>query len=136
MSEVVLGLIVRDGLVLLGLRSPNRHARPGCWDLIGGHVEPGEGLKDALVRELAEELGVRPLVFHAITTLDAASEAGAPASFHIFRIDAFLGEPRLANDEHTELRWFSSDEACALRNLASPLYLDIFRRLGASATAT
>jgi 8-oxo-dGTP diphosphatase len=29
------------------------------WDLPGGHVEPGESLTDAVVREVAEESGVR-----------------------------------------------------------------------------
>ncbi len=32
--------------------------RRGVWFLPGGHVEPGEGARAALVRELDEELGV------------------------------------------------------------------------------
>lgn len=30
----------------------------GCWSLPGGHVEPGESLEGAAVRELHEELGI------------------------------------------------------------------------------
>ena len=31
---------------------------PGYWDLIGGHIEEGETPKEALVREIKEELGI------------------------------------------------------------------------------
>jgi ADP-ribose pyrophosphatase YjhB (NUDIX family) len=31
----------------------------GCWSLPGGKVEFGEPVKDAIVREIAEEIGVR-----------------------------------------------------------------------------
>ena len=31
---------------------------PNCWDLIGGHVEDGETVEEALIREVKEELGI------------------------------------------------------------------------------
>lgn len=31
---------------------------PGYWDLIGGHIEPGETPEEALQREIMEELGI------------------------------------------------------------------------------
>ncbi|NLZ92664.1 MAG: NUDIX domain-containing protein, partial [Firmicutes bacterium] len=37
---------------------------PGYWDLIGGHIEEGENPKEALVREIKEELGIE---IHGIT---------------------------------------------------------------------
>ena len=33
---------------------------PGAWNFFGGHIEEGELPKDALIRELTEELGVIP----------------------------------------------------------------------------
>ena len=60
--------------------------------------------------------------------IDFGIEAGRPVHFHVFYIDAFEGEPRLANAEHTELRWFSLDEALVLPDLASPTrYPPVFR---------
>lgn len=38
-------------------RSPSRRLFPGCWDVVGGHVEPGETLHQALAREVEEETG-------------------------------------------------------------------------------
>ena len=52
-----------DRTVLLGLRSPAKNVWPGYWDIIGGHVEDGESLDDALIREVQEEVGVVPSQF-------------------------------------------------------------------------
>jgi ADP-ribose pyrophosphatase YjhB (NUDIX family) len=51
MRVCVGALVVSDGLVLLGLRAPNK-SYPNCWDIFGGCVEAGESLDDALRREL------------------------------------------------------------------------------------
>jgi len=57
--EIVAGLLVRGGRVLLCHRSAGRQWFPDVWDLPGGHVERGELPIKALVRELKEELGIR-----------------------------------------------------------------------------
>ena len=57
--EVVAGLLVRDGRVLLCHRFAGRQWFPDVWDLPGGHVECGEPPINALARELEEELGIR-----------------------------------------------------------------------------
>jgi 8-oxo-dGTP diphosphatase len=119
------GMIVRAGRVLLGRRAPHRRVCPDTWDLIGGHVEPGETLDQALVRELAEEIGIAPTAFAEIAMIDFTEEAGEAVHFHLFRVTAFDGEPRLANDEHSDLRWFAFAEAAALPDLASARYRPI-----------
>src|SRR5215213_6269328 len=47
-------------LVLLGRREAGRAFYPGVWDVLGGHLEPGETSEQALARELREEVGVTP----------------------------------------------------------------------------
>ncbi len=116
------GMIIRAGRVLLGRRAPHRRICPDTWDLIGGHAEPGETLEQALVRELGEEIGIAPTAFHDVGTIDFTEEAGEAVHFHLFRVTAFIGEPHLANNEHTALEWFGLSEAAALPDLASPRY--------------
>jgi 8-oxo-dGTP diphosphatase len=50
-------LIDRDGRVLLAERPAGKHLA-GLWEFPGGKVKPGETPEAALIRELAEELGI------------------------------------------------------------------------------
>lgn len=55
--RVVAALIIKDGKVLLTQRWPGRHLGL-TWEFPGGKVEEGEEDREALERELKEELGV------------------------------------------------------------------------------
>jgi 8-oxo-dGTP diphosphatase len=50
-------LIDADGRILLAQR-PEGKVMAGLWEFPGGKVEPGETPEAALIRELAEELGI------------------------------------------------------------------------------
>ena len=57
-TEVAAAVIERlDGSFLLGQRAPDTFY-PGYWEFPGGKVEPGETPRQALIRELQEELGI------------------------------------------------------------------------------
>lgn len=62
---VVAAVIIADGLVLLSQRKSGTHLA-GAWEFPGGKVEPGEDPREALARELREELGVDATVGDAI----------------------------------------------------------------------
>jgi 8-oxo-dGTP diphosphatase len=119
-------ILLEDGALLLGRRAPHR-SYPDCWDIIGGHVEPGESLKQTLVREVEEETGVTPVQFAKLSLLRAEG-----IELQIYRVDVWSGgSPALHGDEHVELRWFSTEAACALPNLASTEYIRVFKDLRA-----
>ena len=63
MKDIVKAMLLRGTNVLLARRSSARRTYPDRWSFPGGHVETGEALDDALVRELQEEIGLTPLVF-------------------------------------------------------------------------
>lgn len=55
---VAAGVILNDaGEVLLALRPKDKH-KGGLWEFPGGKVEPGESVRDALARELLEEIAL------------------------------------------------------------------------------
>lgn len=54
---VACALVDEDNRVLVAKRPKHRHMG-GLWEFPGGKVEPGELPEDALIRELAEELGI------------------------------------------------------------------------------
>jgi 8-oxo-dGTP diphosphatase len=54
---VAAAIVVEDGRVLVSQRKPGTHLE-GKWEFPGGKVHPGEDPRDALRRELDEELGI------------------------------------------------------------------------------
>lgn len=54
---VAAALVDRDGRLLVQQR-PEGLPMAGLWEFPGGKVEPGETPEQALIRELAEELGI------------------------------------------------------------------------------
>lgn len=113
-----------SGRILLGKRSPYLSSCPNCWDVIGGHVEAGETVEQALIREAEEEVGLTPIRFVSLGSMDRR------AVHHFFLVhDWHGGEPTPLGNEHTELRWFTIEEACALSPLALPEYPSFFRSL-------
>jgi len=113
-----------EGKVLLGLRAPSKKAWPLHWDSIGGHVEAGESLEEALIREAREEVGVTPVEFRLIATVrERKPEIYSDALHHVYAVTAWRGgEPANICDEHTELKWFGISEMLLLTNIVDADY--------------
>jgi 8-oxo-dGTP diphosphatase len=122
--------LFRNGRVLLGLRSRNRSSYPGVWDAIGGHVKPSESLRDALIRELSEEIQVTPVDFVELAELpDLHPDTNGLVAHHIFLVTRWEGTgPAPQGDEHSEIRWFQVSDVIKL-DLAHPGYVEILKRI-------
>jgi mutator protein MutT len=125
------GVLYLDGQLLLGLRRGSDDLYPAKWDIIGGHMEPGETVEQVVVREFQEELGVRPLRFECLGVWpEPDAERYGEARYHIYVVHEWHGEPRNCSEEHSEVRWFAIDQLESL-DLASREYVAIFSHLGA-----
>ncbi|MGH9795343.1 MAG: NUDIX hydrolase [Candidatus Acidiferrales bacterium] len=77
------GVVIRDGHVLLARRA--RAPLEGQWSIPGGHVEWGETLEQAVVRELREETALHVRVLELLEIVerigdDPAGDSAAESS--------------------------------------------------------
>ncbi|OBJ21489.1 (deoxy)nucleoside triphosphate pyrophosphohydrolase [Mycobacterium sp. 1245801.1] len=104
---VVAGALIRDAKVLVAQR-----VRPpelaGRWELPGGKVGPGETERDALARELAEELGlgVRDVAVGGRLGDDIVVDGGL--TLRAYRVRLVRGEPDAR--DHRAVRWITAAE--------------------------
>ena len=90
---VAVGLLIdEDGRVLVTRRAPDTH-QGGLWEFPGGKVEAGESVETALVRELAEELGIRVEASEPFMTLDH-DYADKQVRLDVRRVTRWQGEAR------------------------------------------
>lgn len=100
---VVAAVIQHNGRILICQRPRiSRHAFQ--WEFPGGKVEPGETPRDALVRELKEELAIEARIGDQLASYDF-HYAAADRITHLlfFRVTEFVGEPQ--NLEFEQIVW-------------------------------
>jgi NAD+ diphosphatase len=120
-------MLVHDGERALLGRQASWPA--GVYSTLAGFVEPGEGLEDAVAREVLEETGVRVTDVH----YHSSQPWPFPSSLMLgFEAHAETGEVDLAVSELEDAHWFDADELRELearREVRLPPRLSIARRL-------
>jgi 8-oxo-dGTP diphosphatase len=111
------------GEVLLLKRSRSDTRRAGEWDFPGGGVEPGEEVTTGVIREIAEEAGLRVMTAD-LTLVYAKTEPWEPSDESVNR---FLFATRLSGNqpvqlsfEHDAFKWVDIDTA--LVEFTHPFY--------------
>ncbi len=101
---VVAGAVISGGMVLVAqrLRPPELAGR---WELPGGKVAEGETEREALARELAEELGIEVSVGERLGDDVALTET---LTMRAYRVHVSRGEPHPR--DHRALRWVTAAE--------------------------
>ena len=107
MLKIISGILQREHRVLLGLRK-NTSAYPDYWAFPAGHLESGESSREAMTRELFEELGIEVITAAHLCTLTDPAES---IQHFVYRVTDWRGEPRnLEPEVCAGLGWFCSDQ--------------------------
>jgi 8-oxo-dGTP diphosphatase len=100
-----------SGEVLLMRRGPKAKNEVGAWALPGGSVEFNETLRDAVIRETREELGIELDIDGQLPSFDhIIPDEGQHWVTNIFTARIASGEPKIAESEKcNEIGWFALD---------------------------
>ena len=111
-------LLVQDDKVLL-IRRSNTGWCDGRYDLPAGHIDGGEYLSEAMVREAHEEIGISFKREDAEFVFVAHFKDPKEEYINVaFRVKTWTGEPRnMEPHKHDDLQWFDLD---ALPELLTP----------------
>ena len=107
MKQVVAGLIVRGDEILICQRAEDG-PMPLKWEFPGGKVEPLELAKDALRRELEEELGIQTKIGVRVAIIRHGYPDGTAVELHFYVIEEYEGE--IQNLIFHDVRWVSRKE--------------------------
>ena len=94
------------GHVLIAQR-PAGKALAGRWEFPGGKVAAGESERNALVRELREELGIEVIAARPYMRLTHAYEE-RDVELSLWIVERFLGEPRSLDAQ--ALKWIAPSQ--------------------------
>ena len=102
---VAAALFDRDGRVLIAQR-PRGKPLAGRWEFPGGKVDAGESERQALARELREELGIEVLAARPFMRLTHAY-AERDVALSLWIVERFSGEPRSLDAQ--ALKWVAPE---------------------------
>jgi 8-oxo-dGTP diphosphatase len=102
MKRVVAALIWQEGKILICQRT--RHQpMPLKWEFPGGKIEEGEQPRDALRRELDEELGISADIGNEVARIRHEYPTGNSVELRFFDVRSYSGE--VENRIFREIVW-------------------------------
>lgn len=113
--EVAAAVMLRaDGREFLLAQRPEGKVYAGYWEFPGGKVEPGETLRQALIRELQEELGITVTACSPWLTRQF-TYPHATVRLNFWRVTAWDGEIGItAPLEHSAVEWQKTGAAASV----------------------
>ena len=120
MKRVVAALIVKDGKLLVCQRTRHQ-TMPLKWEFPGGKIEDGEQPRDALRRELEEELGIDARIGDEVERIVHEYPNGTSVELRFFAVREYEGE--LENRIFKDMRWAERQELTSFDFLEADLTL-------------
>jgi len=107
MKRVVAALIFRDEKILVCQRTRHQ-TMPLKWEFPGGKIEPGEQPRDALRRELDEELGIDATIGEEVARIRHDYKNGAAVELRFYAVREYKGD--IENRIFKDMQWAKRSE--------------------------
>ncbi len=120
MKRVVAALILKDDKILACQRTRHQ-VMPLKWEFPGGKIEEGEQPRDALRRELEEELGIEAEIGNEVSRIVHHYPGGGSVELRFYEVHQYQGG--IENRIFREVRWVERSELTALDFLEADLTL-------------
>ena len=105
--HVAVGIIYNlQQQILIAKRAEHKH-QGGCWEFPGGKVETGETVRQALDRELEEELGIEVVTASSLMTVNH-NYNDKQILLDVWQVTEFTGTAR--GNEGQAVRWIKIEE--------------------------
>jgi len=102
MKRVVAGIIIENGKLLVCQRTRHQ-TMPLKWEFPGGKIEEGEQPRDALRRELEEELGILAKIGNEIVRIQHEYPNGGKVELRFFEVREYQNE--IENRIFKDIQW-------------------------------
>ncbi len=107
---VAVGVVVEHGRVLISKRKEGKHLA-GMWEFPGGKVEALEDPREALRRELREELGIETIVGDVLeVTFHRYDDVGRALLLLFFEARRSPDSPELHARDVADFAWVAGEE--------------------------
>ncbi len=120
MKRVAAALIFKEGKILVCQRTRHQ-TMPLKWEFPGGKIEAGEQPRDALRRELEEELGIQARIGEEVARIRHDYKNGGAVELRFFAVGEYKGE--IENRIFRDLRWAKRSELPSYDFLEADLQL-------------
>jgi len=122
MNVIVKGIILYEEKVLVLKRSNTDEIGAGNWEFVGGSIEYGEGLEEALLREIKEEISIDVKIEKILYATTYNAKPNRYDVIIVYKCKAEDDNIKLS-EEHSEYKWVNEKE------LRQYVYKDIVEAL-------
>jgi 8-oxo-dGTP diphosphatase len=119
-KQVVAALIFKNDQILVCQRTRHQ-TMPLKWEFPGGKIEEGEQPRDALRRELNEELGIDATIGEEVASIRHEYKNGSAVELRFYGVHEYKGE--IENRIFKDMRWAIRSELPSFDFLEADLQL-------------
>ena len=123
-NEIAVFIINDKGQVLLEKRSANKRFDPNKWALCAGHVDAGESLESAALREMKEEVGIsinqNELIPFAERSISIKETNSHITYYYYVKLNLKETDFIIQEEELSEVKWFDIDKVIEMIKQKDP----------------